>query len=263
MSSTNKTSYYELSQYIGTDIPNPLTDYNNDMSKIDTALHNVAETVASDSASVTDLGNRVSVVEGNIETLATQAGSDALATTAQTLSGGVNELKAGVDDNASDIATLNTAIASKADSSQLTALATRVTNAETKIGTTSLNTTAQDLSGAVNELKSAVDAIPSATIDTAMSASSTNAVQNKVIKEYVDNATAGITVAEVQRDTLTAGSTSLTLTFNATIGTNTLVDWYVSDITVSPTNITTTSNTIVFTFEAQSNALTVGAKIQN
>ena len=38
MSSTNKTSNYELSQFIGTDKPAWLTDYNQDMSKIDTQM---------------------------------------------------------------------------------------------------------------------------------------------------------------------------------------------------------------------------------
>lgn len=38
MSSTNKTTYYELSQYIGTDKPTYLGDYNSDMSKIDAGI---------------------------------------------------------------------------------------------------------------------------------------------------------------------------------------------------------------------------------
>lgn len=44
MSSTNKTSNYELSQFVGTDKPAWLGDYNTDMSKIDTAIHGVAGT---------------------------------------------------------------------------------------------------------------------------------------------------------------------------------------------------------------------------
>ena len=38
MSSTNKTSNYELSQFLGTDKPAWLADYNSDMSKIDTQM---------------------------------------------------------------------------------------------------------------------------------------------------------------------------------------------------------------------------------
>lgn len=44
MSSTNKTTYYKLSQYIGTDKPTFLGDYNSDMSKIDAGIHGVQET---------------------------------------------------------------------------------------------------------------------------------------------------------------------------------------------------------------------------
>lgn len=44
MSSTNKTTYYKLSQYIGTDKPTYLGDYNSDMSKIDAGIHAVQET---------------------------------------------------------------------------------------------------------------------------------------------------------------------------------------------------------------------------
>ena len=43
MASTNKTTYYELSQYIGTDKPTYLGDYNGDMGKIDTGIHTAQE----------------------------------------------------------------------------------------------------------------------------------------------------------------------------------------------------------------------------
>lgn len=39
MSSTNKTTNYELSQFTGSDKPAWLTDYNQDMAKIDTGIH--------------------------------------------------------------------------------------------------------------------------------------------------------------------------------------------------------------------------------
>ena len=44
MSSTNKTTNYELSQFLGTDKPAWLTDYNTDMGKIDTGIHNAQST---------------------------------------------------------------------------------------------------------------------------------------------------------------------------------------------------------------------------
>ena len=83
MSSTNKTSYYDLSQYIGTDKPTYLGDYNSDMSKIDGAIHQVQEsattanqTAGSADAKVTQvtenveaLKGRVGVLEGNVSNL--------------------------------------------------------------------------------------------------------------------------------------------------------------------------------------------------
>jgi hypothetical protein len=50
MSSTNKTTNYDLSQYIGTDKPTYLGDYNSDMLKIDNALKNNADGVSNANA---------------------------------------------------------------------------------------------------------------------------------------------------------------------------------------------------------------------
>lgn len=53
MSSTNKTTNYELSQYVGADKPTYLGDYNSDMLKIDTQMKNNADDIASVSATAT------------------------------------------------------------------------------------------------------------------------------------------------------------------------------------------------------------------
>ncbi len=108
MSSTNKTTYYELSQYVGTDIINPLTDFNGDNEKIDTALHNIAEVAGAGAADITALTGRVTTDEGKITALETQNGSDVLVTTAQTLSGAINELKS-VNDTQSSTLSAHTA----------------------------------------------------------------------------------------------------------------------------------------------------------
>lgn len=71
--STNKTANYELSQYIGTDKPTYLTDYNGDMLKIDTAIKN-----ASDSASTANTSAGTAQTTANSAyTLATNAGTTA------------------------------------------------------------------------------------------------------------------------------------------------------------------------------------------
>ena len=50
MTATNKTTNYELSQFVGSDRPTWLGDYNSDMSKIDTQLKQNADDVASAAA---------------------------------------------------------------------------------------------------------------------------------------------------------------------------------------------------------------------
>lgn len=50
MTATNKTTNYELSQFVGSDRPTWLGDYNSDMSKIDKQLKQNADDIASATA---------------------------------------------------------------------------------------------------------------------------------------------------------------------------------------------------------------------
>lgn len=63
MSSTNKTTYYDLSQYIGTDKPTYLGDYNSDMSKIDAGIHSVYDKATTASQNAGSAITRVNEVE--------------------------------------------------------------------------------------------------------------------------------------------------------------------------------------------------------
>lgn len=86
MSSTNKTTNYNLSQYIGTDKPTYLGDYNGDMLKIDTQLKanadsasnaasaaGAAQAVASDaSKNVQNLNDSVTANSADIASLKTK-----------------------------------------------------------------------------------------------------------------------------------------------------------------------------------------------
>lgn len=86
MSSTNKTTNYNLSQYIGTDKPTYLGDYNGDMLKIDKQLKanadsasnaasaaGAAQAVAADaSKNVQNLNNSVTANSGDIASLKTK-----------------------------------------------------------------------------------------------------------------------------------------------------------------------------------------------
>ena len=52
MSSTNKTTNYELSQFISTDKPTWLVDYNTDMNKIDLAIKGVSDVAGANASNI-------------------------------------------------------------------------------------------------------------------------------------------------------------------------------------------------------------------
>lgn len=226
MSSTNKTSNLELSQFIGTDSPKWLTDYNSDMQKIDAGVSAVqtqadatdlvvsghtssiqsnTQSISDQQTAITSLRADVTAAQGSINTINSLIGNGEPTTTDKTIIGAINELAAEIEPSAASVSYSNT-------SSGLTA------------------TNVQD---AIDEVDAKVDAIPASTV-------------------------------EKKTATLAAGSTSVTLTFTSqTIGATTFVDWFVSDPEVAPTSITTSATTVVLTFEAQASALTVGVRVEN
>jgi hypothetical protein len=96
MSYTNKTTYYELPQYIGTDKPTYLGDFNGAMMAIDTAMHNNA-TAASGAQSTADTANSLA---NNASNQANSANSIAV------------EAKTASETNAASIEALQTTVAS-------------------------------------------------------------------------------------------------------------------------------------------------------
>lgn len=118
MSSTNKTTNLELSQFIGSDKPQWLVDYNGDMSKIDAGVANVKAqadatdlTVASHTSSIANLtqassdqGTAITALRtdvdgntGSINTINSLIGNGEPTTTDKTLIGAINELKEDID----------------------------------------------------------------------------------------------------------------------------------------------------------------------
>lgn len=92
MASTNKTTNYELSQYVGTDKPTYLSDYNGDMYKIDAQMKVNADNVAtaiSSAQSATTTANQANTTANQANTTANSANTTAnsastTATNAQT-----------------------------------------------------------------------------------------------------------------------------------------------------------------------------------
>lgn len=117
MGSTNSTPNYELSQFIGTDKPAWLQDYNGDMLKIDTGIagaktaadnaQSAADGAQGDATSAlnsiadinTELGtveNTLSTATGNINTINSLIGNGTPTTTDQTIIGAINEINSEV-----------------------------------------------------------------------------------------------------------------------------------------------------------------------
>ena len=65
MTATNHTENYNLSQFVGTDRPTWLGDYNGDMEKIDVQLKQNADDIASASAGVLTSVNHTADLTGN------------------------------------------------------------------------------------------------------------------------------------------------------------------------------------------------------
>lgn len=117
MSSTNKTLTIELSQYVGTDKPTYLTDYNGDMLKIDNAI-------AADRDSITTAQGKADGAD---------AKADANATAIQTLDGQINNTSNGLTKRVTDV---------EGD----------VNTIESLIGNGTPTTTDKTIIGAINEL---------------------------------------------------------------------------------------------------------------
>lgn len=230
MSSTNKTSNLELSQFIGTDSPKWLTDYNSDMQKIDAGVSAVqtqadatdlvvaghtssiqanTQSITDQQTAITTMRADVTAAQGSINTINSLIGDGEPTTSNKTLIGAINELAAEIEPSGG------------------------VSAASVSYSNTSSGLTATNVQAAIDEVDAKVDAIPASTV-------------------------------EKKTATLAAGSTSVTLTFTTqTIGATTFVDWFVSDPEVAPTSITTSATTVVLTFEAQASALTVGVRVEN
>lgn len=106
MASTNKTAHYELSQYVGSDKPTYLTDYNNDMSAIDTGMYNAQDKANSaynlantaDGKADTGIAN-AGLAQTDASTALTRIGTMAnLDTTEKTnLVGAINEVEGNIE----------------------------------------------------------------------------------------------------------------------------------------------------------------------
>lgn len=229
MSSTNKTTNYELSQFIGSDKPAWLVDYNGDMSKIDNQMKANADAAASAASQASSAGTAASGAADGVQALNTQInGAGGIASDLVSVQGSINTINSLIGNgepttqDKTIIGAINE-IAAEIPSGEIAA--DHVTYDNTTSGLT-----ADDVQGAIDEV---VAALPSAG------------------------------AVELQSGTLTAGQTSVTLTFaEQTVSATSLVDVYVEG-GLNYTAIATTSTTVTLTFEEQASDVPVAVRVTN
>ena len=129
MASTNKTTNYDLSQYIGSDKPTYLSDYNGDMYKIDAQMKVNADNIATAISSASTATSTANSANTTAQTaLSTAESASTTATSASTTAG-----------NAQSTANSALATATTAQSS-INGLDTRVTTLESDISKFNLTT---------------------------------------------------------------------------------------------------------------------------
>jgi hypothetical protein len=276
MAHTNQTAHYHLPQYVGTDIINPLTDTNGAYEAIDTAIYEVGQTASG--------------MASDIDALKIQNGDSALDTTAQTLSGAVNELKSGADalglrvtatetdvstlqtqmsTATSNITTLNTSVAGLQTEMASKASVTALNNLTVKVGTGNLNTEAQNCVDAINEVLSKVPAGGSVSADDVTYDNTDSGLTATNVQDAIDEVkgnVADIPVVheELQTATITAGQTSATLTFaTEAIGATTMLFPFCNTVGVYPKITAYTSTTVTVEIASQSADVTVGVLAKN
>lgn len=229
MSATNATANYNLPLFIGTDKPAWLTDWNGAMNAIDGAIATVASaeggtatslatltstvealsgTVSGHTTSINTLTTAVSGNTGSINTINSLIGNGQPTTTDKTIIGAINELHAEIGGGSS------------------------VTASAVSYDNTVSGMTADDVQEAIDELKSAIDAIvvPASTF-------------------------------EIVRGTLTAGQTSVALTASKSVSATALVDVFTDAYGVNPTNVSIAGAVVTLTFESQLADLAVAVRI--
>ena len=229
MSSTNKTSNLELSQFIGTDSPKWLTDYNSDMQKIDAGVAAVqtqanatdlvvsghtssiqanTQSIGDQQTAITTLRADVTAAQGSINTINSLIGNGEPTTTDKTIIGAINELAAEIEPSGG------------------------VSAASVSYSNTSSGLTADDVQEAIDELKDDIDAIVIPTSS-----------------------------FEIVRGTLTAGQTSVALTASKSVAATALIDIFVDAYGLNPSAVAVSGAVITLTFDAQASDVAVAVRI--
>lgn len=229
MSATNATTNYSFPLFIGTDKPSWLVDWNGAMTAIDSTIKGVDTAVQANATAISGLSTTVSAHTTSISTITEQI---------STLSTGLNSAQGSIN------------------------------TIQSLIGNGEPTTTDKTLIGAINEIYAMITGGGSIEIQAANVSydNTTSGLTADDVQEAIDELAAaipGAAAVELQSGTLTAGQTSVVLTFaSQTISATSLIDVYVED-GINYTTIATTSNTVTLTFEEQAANKAVAVRVTN
>lgn len=296
MGYTNKTTHYELPQYVATDKPKYLTDFNETMVAIDTQMYTNAQAAATadgkavaakdvaDGAvssistldaqingdptdpSDTGLAGEVSGIDTDLNTVQSLIGTGTPTTSNQTIIGAINSIEASIAP-AEDGATLGANYAEGEQFARGGSLYTALVSLTSGTAFTSLvlNTDYKASDALVKQLESGEIIVQTDASDVSYD-NTTSGLTADDVQEALDEIVAALPAAgavELQSGTLTTGQTSVVLTFaEQTIGSTSLIDVYVED-GINYTAIATTSTTVTLTFEAQASDKAVAVRVTN
>lgn len=296
MGYTNKTTHYELPQYVATDKPKYLTDFNETMVAIDTQMYANAQAAATaDGKAVaakdtadgavssvttlnvqingnpedptdTGLAGDVSGIDSELNTIESLLGSGSPTTSNQTIIGAINSIEAAIAP-AEDNATLGASYETGEQFARGGSLYTALTDLTAGTAFTSLvlNTDYKLSDPLVEQLETGEIHVSVAANDVSYDNTASGATADDVqeaIDELFDAVPSAANV-ELQTGTLTAGQTTVALTFTEqTIGSTSLIDVYVED-GINYTDIATTSSTVTVTLPVQASNKAVAVRVTN
>ena len=220
-----------------------VNELDSETGDLNTRLTTAEGKITADEGTLATAVSNISTLSGKVSAVETKVGNAVLTTTASDCSGAINELDA-------DISTL---------SGKVTAL-------ETQNGSEVLVTTAQTLSGAINELAGGTGSIVASnvTYDGTTSGLSATDVQSAIDEVVSDISNIPVVHEELQTATITAGSTTATLTFTTeAIGATTMLFPFCSAVGVNTQITAYTGTTATVTIEAQASDVTVGVLAKN
>lgn len=275
MAHTNATANYELSQFLGTDKPAWLVDYNGDMLKIDTALKANADAEAASAEDIQELQDaigaegltgRITDIENDIGDIKTEIGSVELPTTAQSLTGAIAELKGVNDDQNTEIGQNSRSIAQIGGAiDDVAQLAYTIANVYDSTATYAVGAyaiyqnTLYKCTTAIN-VGEVFDPAKWTSVKVMSEVGQGGGGGSYSAGTGIDITNNVISIADPLTDTLTAGSTSVTIS-DASITANSFVLPVASVWGVTPTSVNVSNGSVTMTFAAQASDITVGVMI--